>query len=207
MLFDFDGVIIESAPIRNDGFRIIFAQEPPELVEKLIEYHVANGGISRYAKIRWFYETLKGRPCSEETVQRLAYQFKRIMLERMIDPMLLVPEALAFIRAHHGHLPMHIVSGSDGEELRIICTRLGIAHLFESILGSPTPKIELVRDLMKDRGYDPAHTLFIGDAINDHEAAKANGLAFCGIGNDMLRAVSDFYIDDFRSLEQAFRRG
>ena len=205
MLFDFDGVIIESAPIRIDGFRIIFAQEPPELVEKLIDYHIANGGISRYAKIRWFYETLKGESCPEETVRCLAAQFRRIMLERMIDPALLIPEALEFIRANHGHLPMHIVSSSDGEELRIICARLGIAHLFESILGSPTPKIELVRDLMKDHGYDPAHTLFIGDAINDHEAAKANGLVFCGIGNDALRTVSDFYIDDFRSLEQMFR--
>lgn len=206
LLFDFDGIIVRSAQIRIDGFRVIFAHESPELVDKLVEYHVANGGISRYAKIRWFYETLMGRPCSAETARCLADRFKRIMLGRMMDPMLLVPEALEFINEYHGRIPMHIVSGSDENELRAICAGLGIAHLFESIHGSPTPKTELVQELMGEHGYDPAQTLFIGDAIYDHEAAKSNGLVFCGTENDALRAISDFYIDDFRSFGQILRQ-
>lgn len=197
LLFDFDGVIVASEHIRIDGFRAIFANEPPELVERLIDYHVLNGGISRYAKIRWFYETLKGEPCADETVSSLADQFKGIMLERMMDPGLIVPAALDFIRAFCGRIPMHICSGSDGEELRAICRALGIEDYFLSIHGSPTPKKDLIIRLMAERGYDPAGTVFIGDAINDFDAAKASGLVFCGINNESLRAVSDYYIDNF----------
>jgi len=204
LLFDFDGVIVKSTSIRIDGFRDIFAHEPSALVERLIEYHVANGGLSRYAKIRWFYETLKREPCSEDQLARLAQRFKDIMLERMKAPGLVIPGALDFIRAVHGRVPMHICSGSDGEELREICKAHGIDSYFETVEGSPTPKDELVRNLMAEFGYDAAHTVFIGDAINDLTAAKANGLWFYGMNNEALRANSDAYIDDLVSYQREF---
>ena len=199
-LFDFDGVIVDSAPIRIDGFRSIFRDQPVGLVDKLIEYHVANGGISRYAKIQWFYETLLGRPCPKEEGEFRAAEFKTIMLERMMDQELIIEETIEFIRSLHGRISLHIVSGSDGAELRQICETVGIATLFESIQGSPTTKDVLVRELMRDRGYDPKHTVFIGDAINDRDAAKASGLTFCGYNNEVLRPLSDFYIDNFSNF-------
>ncbi|MBI5162519.1 MAG: HAD family hydrolase [Magnetospirillum sp.] len=200
LLFDFDGVIVASASIRDDGFRTIFADEPPENVERLLAYHHANGGLSRYHKIRWYFETVRKEPCGEERLQALAQRFKAIMLARMADPALLIPGTVAFIRALHGRVPMHVVSGSDGEELRTLCGRLGLAALFVSILGSPTPKTELVRTLMAEHPYAPARTAFIGDAINDHDAARASGLVFWGFGNERLRPISDRYIDDFATF-------
>jgi phosphoglycolate phosphatase-like HAD superfamily hydrolase len=206
LLFDFDGVIVESEVIRIDGFRAIFSHEPPALVERLIEYHVANGGLSRYAKIRWFYETQKRQVCPDDELAGLAQRFKTIMLERMKAPGLVIPKTLDLIRAVHGRVPMHICSGSDGGELREICKAHGIDSYFETIEGSPTPKDELVRNLMAKFGYDAAHTIFIGDAINDLTAAKANGLWFYGINNENLRAISDAYLDDFIGFQRSIDR-
>ena len=60
IFWDFDGVILDSMPIRDFGFAKIFEEFDKELVDKLLEYHTLNGGLSRYVKIRYFYNTLLG---------------------------------------------------------------------------------------------------------------------------------------------------
>jgi phosphoglycolate phosphatase-like HAD superfamily hydrolase len=198
LLFDFDGVIVQSDEIREYGFRTIFADEPAERVEELIVYHRANGGLSRYHKIRWYFGTCRGEAVDEMTVLALAEKFKAIMLDMMSNPSILVDETVTFLRQSAvAGIPMHVVSGSDQAELRILCSRLGIADLFISILGSPIPKIDLVRQVMAEYRYLPERTIFIGDAGNDHEAAKQSGLIFCGYNNDDLKQASDYYINRF----------
>ncbi|HIO70318.1 MAG TPA: HAD family hydrolase, partial [Campylobacterales bacterium] len=58
IIFDFDGVILDSMPIREFGFRQIFKDFPKDRVEKLIEFHRKNGGWSRFIKIRYFFENI-----------------------------------------------------------------------------------------------------------------------------------------------------
>ena len=55
ILWDFDGVILDSMKIRDEGFYEIFKSHPSDLVEKLMDFHHQNGGLSRYVKIRDFY--------------------------------------------------------------------------------------------------------------------------------------------------------
>ena len=66
ILFDFDGVILDSMPIRDYGFRKIFEKYPDELVENFIKYHRKNGGLSRFHKIEYFYKTLLKKDISEK---------------------------------------------------------------------------------------------------------------------------------------------
>ena len=58
IFWDFDGVILDSMPIRDYGFAKIFEEFDKELVDKILEYHTLNGGLSRYVKIRYFYNIL-----------------------------------------------------------------------------------------------------------------------------------------------------
>ena len=48
IIFDFDGVILESADIKTNAFRTLFEKESPELINKIISYHFKNMGISRF---------------------------------------------------------------------------------------------------------------------------------------------------------------
>jgi beta-phosphoglucomutase-like phosphatase (HAD superfamily) len=66
IFWDFDGVILDSMPIRDFGFVKIFEDFDKELVDKLLEYHTLNGGLSRYVKIRYFYNTLLNVEVSDE---------------------------------------------------------------------------------------------------------------------------------------------
>jgi hypothetical protein len=62
-----------------------------------------------------------------------------IKKELLVNPSVLIDETLQFVKANFDKYPMHIVSGSDGNELRYLCQMMGIDHYFVSIEGSPNP--------------------------------------------------------------------
>jgi HAD superfamily hydrolase (TIGR01549 family) len=181
--------------IRDYGFRHIFREFDDDLVDAFIRYHRYNAGLSRYVKIRYFYEEMLKQPVSESKVQALASEFSKIMKEKLTTPEILIDETVDFIKDIYREVSLHIVSGSDEKELNFLCDALGLRQYFISVKGSPVPKNDLVSDIMKTYRYDPKRTLLIGDSINDYEAAKKSGLYFAGYNNDDLREVSDFYIE------------
>jgi HAD superfamily hydrolase (TIGR01549 family) len=180
ILFDFDGVILDSMPVRESGFAILFKDFPEEKVSQLLRYHRNNGGLSRYHKFRYFYETILQQEITDARVSELAAAFSAIMRKELTSHALIIRDAVEFIKNHYQQYNMHIVSGSDGEELRYLCGQLGLADYFITIEGSPTPKIKLVKDILEKYAYDPVETVLVGDSMNDYDAAKANHLHFLG---------------------------
>ena len=55
IIFDFDGVVLDSVPVKTEAFIKLFQSYEKQHVDKLIEYHLKNGGKSRYLKIKYFY--------------------------------------------------------------------------------------------------------------------------------------------------------
>jgi len=201
ILWDFDGVILNSMKVRDLGFEKIFASFEPNQVDKLLKFHRENGGLSRYVKIRYFFEKILGESISEGKVMEYASEFSAVMKKMLGDKNLLIEDSMNFINENHKKYNFHIVSGSDQEELRFLCQQLGIAHFFLSIHGSPTPKKELVYQLMEKHAYLKEETCLIGDSVNDFEAASENGLHFYGYNNDdllHLKTRSQTYIKNFR---------
>lgn len=197
ILWDFDGVILDSMPIRTKGFEVVLQGYPKDQIDQLISYHLHNGGLSRYVKFRYFFEKIRNESITEETVAKLASDFSKIMLSLLINPALLINDSLSFIKQQTSQYKMHIVSGSDGNELRKICDGLNISKYFLSIMGSPTPKKELVKTLIAQQAYNKKEIIFIGDSINDLEAATFNQLDFAGYNNIALKKNGSFYIESF----------
>ncbi|SDT31811.1 Phosphoglycolate phosphatase, HAD superfamily [Maribacter dokdonensis] len=201
ILWDFDGVILDSMQVRDYGFRKIFEEHSHEQVEKLIIYHRTNGGWSRYVKIRYFYEKILGQNISEKEVLVLANKFSDIMREELIKSEHLIADSLKFIENNHMNFNFHIVSGSDENELRFLCEKLKIDSFFISINGSPIAKNKLVFTVLKDFGYKKHETILIGDSINDYEAAEINAIEFYGYNNIKLKEQSKKYIENFNELQ------
>lgn len=201
ILWDFDGVIVDSMKIRTSGFESLFGNNyPKEKVLQLVEYHLKNGGLSRYHKIRYFFENILETTISQDEVLKLASEFSLIMRSKLINPALLIKDTVEFIRSNYQNFEMHIVSGSDGEELRYLCKELQLTEYFLTIQGSPTPKIDLVKNVLERFRYNTEETLLIGDSINDYEAATANGISFMGYNNNELSSLGVKYLDDYCSL-------
>lgn len=198
LLWDFDGVIMDSNPVRTYGFEEILKDYPEKQVDELIAFHKQNGGLPRYDKFRYFFENIRGEHVSDAEIARLSAQFSEIMLDRLMDKSLLIPDSVDFIKANYRKFTMHIVSDSDQAELRKVCDYQGLTQYFVSIVGSPILKPQLVKQLMLDYSYQKAESAFIGDSINDHDAAITNGIDFFGYNNAALQKLTGSYIKNFR---------
>lgn len=194
ILWDFDGVLLNSNEVRDKGFLEVLKDFPEEEVNQLMRFHQANGGLSRYVKFRYFFEKIREEAITAEEIQEWANKFSKIMLHSLINNELLIEETINFVKKNHKNHSMHIVSGSDGNELNQICKGIGINHFFKSIQGSPTPKKQLVADLIEKHQYSLNQCLLIGDSINDYEAAKNNKIYFMAFNNKQIESLSDINI-------------
>ena len=197
ILWDFDGVLMNSNSVRDLGFEKVLATYPAEQVKVLMNYHKANGGLSRYVKFRYFFEKVRNEVVSEEHIQELAKKFSLIMREILFDQSLLIQDSIQFVRENFTKFKMHIVSGSDGVELNALCKHLEIDKYFITIEGSPTAKNELVKQLLNSYNYIPNECILIGDSINDLEAAKINNISFAAYNNKNLSTPEILTINHF----------
>lgn len=198
-IWDFDGVILDSMHVRDDGFRNIFKAFPPDQVDRLMAFHTENGGLSRFVKIRFFFENIRQEKVSDKVMDEYAQQFTQIMRQALINPSLLILDTVQFIKQNFQRYNFHIASGSEQTELRYLCEQLGLASYFLSIHGSPTPKATIVKQILEQNAYDGSQTVMIGDSVNDLDAARDNGISFWGYNNPGLKQKSDKYIQMFRS--------
>lgn len=186
ILWDFDGVILDSLKIRDWGFREIFRRYNPTLVEQFIRYHRENGGLSRYIKIRYFFEEILVETIQEDVVLDYASKFSKLMKDKLTNRENLIPSTMQFIKKNHQKLSFHIISASDQDELRYLAKCLDLEKYFISIHGSPTPKETLIADLLVENRYYNDEVCMIGDSINDYNAAKQNKISFFNFNNDKI---------------------
>jgi phosphoglycolate phosphatase-like HAD superfamily hydrolase len=191
IFWDFDGVILESNSVREKGFREVLKNYPSQQVEELLSYHRENGGLSRYVKFRHFFKEIRKENYREEQITQLAYEFSQIMRELLIQKENLITETVDFIKNNFTQFQMHIVSGSDQEELRYLCKKLEIDTFFKGIYGSPIHKNDLVKNLLDTFKYNPLSCVLIGDSINDSEAAEINKISFKAYNNNALNHLTN----------------
>lgn len=203
ILWDFDGVILNSMPIRYKGFIEIFKDFENKKVDLLLQYHKKNGGLSRYVKIRYFFEKILNKSISDSDVLKYSGNFSKIMRNELINPKNLINDSINFIKENHKNYNFHIVSGSDQNELRFLCQELKINHFFISIHGSPVHKNDLVKNLLNDFSYINNQTALIGDSINDYNASIENNIGFFGYNCDgVLDKIDD--IIKIKTFEKGF---
>lgn len=195
IIFDFDGVILDSMHVRDFGFAEIFKAFPKEQVDKLVAYHQYNAGLSRFHKIRYFYEEILGQAITEDEVQAYADTFSKIMKQQLTDKNNLITEWVEFIVENHQKYDMYVASGSEQNELRFLCQELGLSQYFKGIFGSPIHKNQLVASIIADNNCDVSQTVMIGDSINDYEAAHVNKIHFYGYNNIELKNAGYDYLD------------
>ena len=190
IFWDFDGVLLASNEMRDQGFAEVLKAYPQEEVDKLMAFHQANGGLSRYVKFRYFFEEVRGEAITEKGVQQWAAKFSEIMMKLLKDPQLQIQETLNFVKQHYHNIPMFVVSGSDQTELYKLCKAHEIAMYFKRIHGSPKPKKQWVAEILKEEQLNPAQCILIGDSTNDYDAAIENGILFMGYNSGTAIALS-----------------
>lgn len=179
VMFDFDGVIVESEEIKTRAFAAMYREHGPEVVEAIVAHHRANGGISRRKKIRWCHRTHLGVELEDHALDALCQRFSTLV-EDEVTACDWVPGAQQALRALHARLPLFVVSGTPHEELSRIFGRRDLNRWFVEVWGSPREKTEIIEDILARHRFDRRSVLFIGDSAVDLRAARATGLRFLG---------------------------
>jgi HAD superfamily hydrolase (TIGR01549 family) len=183
VFFDFDGVILDSVDVKTKAFAKMFRHYGPEVEEAVVEYHLANGGVSRFKKFEYYYKNFLQKPITQNILNALGREFNQLAL----DDVLLAPfidGALETLKQlTKDEIPAFVVSGTPDVEIKIIVEKRNLAPYFLELHGSPRKKEEIVRDIAGRYGYQLEKCLFIGDATTDYEAAKICGTMFLGIVN------------------------
>lgn len=175
LVFDCDGVVLNSNRVKTQAFYQATLPYGHDAAQRLVDFHVSNGGISRYKKFALFLEEMvphQEGPTLEQLLESYADQVREGLLECE------VAAGLGSLRARTPNARWLIVSGGDQNELREIFSARGLRADFDGgIFGSPDTKDEiLAREI--GRGNITAPALFLGDSTYDYKAAAAAGLDF-----------------------------
>lgn len=208
LVFDFDGVILDSARLKRQAFADLYDDEPEESRRAVAAYLNRRGGQPREVKFRHIEGHILGREAGEARIQALCRRFKASVEQRLLDAPA-IPGALEFLNRWQGRLPLYLLSATPEAELRAIVERRGLASYFLEVIGAPPDKVTGLRNLLAWRQHAARDTVMIGDSYNDYRAARSNATLFVGVTADP--ASSPFPNDvvttvDLHGLEEALGR-
>jgi len=202
IIFDFDGVLVESTDIKTEAFRKLFSRWSDK-VDEGVAFHLKNMGISRYIKFKHFYENIISERYSEEIGLKLGSEFSDIVLDAIkIAPF--VKGVETFLDNFHLKYNFYIASGTPDEELCEIASHKGINKYFNGIFGSSLTKAEIINNILGTESLKNNMVIFVGDAASDKEAAEGMGVHFVlrvTEENRDLRSSCRYEISDLTELE------
>lgn len=204
--FDFDGVIADSLDVKTQAFGKLFKDYGKDVVKKVIDYHMDNGGVSRYEKFRYYYRNILNKEITQEIIDELDRKFSEIVAEKVASAPF-IEGVMDFIRKlNERKKECFIISATPQKEIKDIARLRRIDGLFKEIVGSPAKKKENLKKLLKKYNINQNEAVYFGDARSDYEAAAENDIDFIGITRDEnseLEPLSDIYkMRDFTLLNE-----
>lgn len=181
LVFDCDGVVLNSNKIKTQAFYEATMRFGDLPAQALADYHLANGGISRYVKVKYFISEILKQEFDEKIYHSILTSFAQSVKDSLMHCE--VAEGLVELREKTKDANWLIVSGGDQAELREVFGARALDQYFDGgIYGSPDTKdLILSREIQNNNIRQPA--LFIGDSMYDFRAACNAGLDFVFLSN------------------------
>lgn len=196
IIFDFDGVICESVEAKTEAFKKLF-QDHPKHLEKIVQFHMANGGMSRFEKFKIIYRDFLKMELTEEKSRELGKRFIEYSYDLVVNSTF-VRGAYEFLNKYYKKFSLFIASGTPREEMISIVKEKKLDKYFQEIYGSPLTKAELIIIILQQKKLDPDQVIFVGDSINDYRGASEAGVRFIG-------RIHPRYPDPFKMVRLEFK--
>jgi phosphoglycolate phosphatase-like HAD superfamily hydrolase len=207
IIFDNDGVILDSNQAKTEAFSKSVEGYEINKIREFLDYHTANGGISRFEKFDHFYRNIlkieNYQEQSKKSLDIFAHLAKKALLEAEE-----MDGVLDFIKnIYKSDKLIYVISASDQEELIDVYTDRDIGKYFDRILGSPVSK-EYHLERLLDSNQISYPALYFGDSSTDFILAKKHELDFVFIssksewmeGEDICKAANCRIIEDFNEI-------
>ena len=206
IIFDFDGVIIDSIDIKTDAFLELYKEYGENIQKQIYKYHIENLGIDRFKKIKYFHNNFLNITINNEELNKLATIFSLNVFKKIIKCQF-IEGAREFLENNKNDYSLFISSGTPQEELENIIRLKNINEYFIDIYGSPLTKNQHVKNIKDKYNILDNETLFIGDASIDQKTAKNNNLYFIGIeSNSNLFDEEKYKMLNLKNLNEMINR-
>lgn len=182
IVFDFDGVLVNSNPLKDKAWFTIFDNHPKVSQHIVADVLLRNKG-TRFDILRTIFERA-GLPKEEvqKHIDAEAARFDTLVQDWIVKRGLIlgVADILAdFSKRFH----IYINSGTPGASLEKSVERLGIKHYFQDIYGSPPGKEENLKAILSRENVSGKEAIVIGDAEEDYHSACSQGAFFIAIAS------------------------
>ena len=219
VLFDFDGVVVNSEPLHFQAFREVLAKEGIDLTEE--DYYRDLIGFDDKGAIRKLYE-LRGLQLAPKTFLALMTAKSTAMIDlihrRKLDAL---PGVEELVRQLWRRVPLAIVSGALREEIELMLEGVALRDCFQFIVaaedvtvGKPDPQgylmamrqisDRLVAEDRVRRPLKPADCLVVEDAPSVVRSVKKAGFPTLAVANTYgpgQLADATYVVDSLRPEE------
>lgn len=207
VVFDFDGVLVDSNAVKRQAYFDIFASLGHAAAATVDRVLAADVDSDRYELIRRMLAALPASGARapagriDDLVNTYAERYNDICEEHAATCAEITgaSETIGRLAASH---PLYINSATPEAPLRRIVERRKWTPLFRDVLGRPRTKLENLHLVMGRENIGGADIVVVGDGRRDLDAARAVGARFVGVRN----AFNDFeygsllLLDDLRPL-------
>ena len=192
VLFDFDGVIVNSEPLHFHSFHEVLREEGVELTEE--EYYRELIGFDDKGAFKHTFEK-HNRPLDPKTFLRVMTRKSEAMMEliegRKYEAL---PGVEEVVRGLWRNYPLAICSGALREEIEAMLEGIHLRDCFPVIvaaedvsIGKPDPQgYLLTAKLLGEKSkltFSPADCLIIEDAPTVIQSVRAAGFQVLGVAN------------------------
>jgi len=183
VIFDMDGVIVDSEPIHFESDKMTMKHYGKEISDEELNNYV---GISNPEMWTDFKEKYRLSATLEEILEK-QISFKKILIgSKRLEPIDGIRELLCKLKS--GAIKIGLASSSSRELIELILNNIGIKESFEVIISAedvqkskPAPDIFLAAS--ERLGLDPSTCLVIEDSRHGVKASKLAGMKCIGFRN------------------------
>jgi beta-phosphoglucomutase len=209
LIFDMDGVLIDSEPLHRQAKEIAFGEQGIVLPESVYDSYKGQPDRTMLPEI------LRARGSSAQTIAQVLERKKQIY-ESLEDKLQPVHGVLEFLRWAAARYKLALATSATARNREASLKLLGVSHLFQAVVDAsghalPKPDPEVFLVAMNKLGAHARECWIIEDSVNGLKAAKAAGCVAIAIttsfdGPTLLGAGADMVVDWFVELQAILER-
>jgi HAD superfamily hydrolase (TIGR01509 family) len=216
IIFDCDGVIVDSEPHHLRAFQTVLAEEGIPLTrEAYYEKYLAmdDKGAFETVLAEW------NRPADKDAVKPLILRKKGVYQALSQEKLILYPGVVDFVQKAQGRYHLAIASGAFRAEIKAALDYGHIRDAFPVIVsaqdvrrGKPHPEayltaLQQLNERTNEPPMLPSECVVIEDSLHGVEAARAAGMRCLAVTNsyprEMLNGRADRIVDSLIGLDPA----
>ncbi len=204
VIFDMDGVILDSEPLHLEAANRLLAREGAYLSASENEAYL---GWNEAA----YWGALKERFRLERSPRDYTHERHDVLVELLREHLPIAPGLVPFLEGLvRRDLPLAVASSSERELIDFVLRNGDIERFFSVVVSGdeverckPFPDIFL--DAARQLGQEPAHCVVLEDSVNGVDAARAAGMRCVRVVTETTQRLSfppvDLEIEGFLDLD------